>query len=340
MDEVGDAFEHSDGAAGSPPEATGERLIPEAYAGQLVQAEHLARYHLAARLAPGRHVLDAACGEGYGLAILQAAGAASVVGIDVDPAVVAHARDRYKLDVVEADVAKLPFPDGEFDLVTSFETIEHVADPEQALDELARMLAPDGMLIVSTPNAAEYLEDNPFHLREFHPEEFLALLRSRFTQVHPLYQQNFLTSAVLDAGRLAEDSPDVLLDLETRKVAGAKPGRELYTLALCGPAEMPPLDANVAVLADVYEAHDLAHQLRECTRLLREWEARAIEAERVQREWDARATEAERVQREWEARATEAERQNAEHLEAIDVLTGSLSWRVTKPLRAVRSRLR
>jgi 2-polyprenyl-3-methyl-5-hydroxy-6-metoxy-1,4-benzoquinol methylase len=335
-----DAFENADGTAPTPLDATGERLIPEAYAGQLVYAEHLARYHLAARLAPGRRVLDAACGEGYGLALLQAAGAASVAGIDVDSATVAHARERYKLDVVEADIGQLPFAGGDFDLVTSFETIEHVADPERALDELARVLGPDGLLMVSTPNAGEYLEDNPFHVREFEPEEFFGLLRSRFAKVQPLYQQNFLTSAVLDARRLAEDDPGVLLDLEVRKVAGAEPGRELYTLALCGSVGLPELDANLAVLADVYEAHDLAKQLRECTQLLREWVARATEAERVQAEWEARASEAERVQREWEARATEAERQVAEHLETIDVMTGSLSWRVTKPLRSARSRLR
>ena len=69
-------------AAETGLDATGERVIPKAYAGALVLAEHLARYQLAARLARGRTVLDAACGEGYGSATLAAAGAASVVGVD------------------------------------------------------------------------------------------------------------------------------------------------------------------------------------------------------------------------------------------------------------------
>jgi 2-polyprenyl-3-methyl-5-hydroxy-6-metoxy-1,4-benzoquinol methylase len=186
-------------------DATGERLIPEAYAGEIVLAEHLARYHLAARLAPGRRVLDAACGEGYGAAMLAAASAASVVGVDIHAETVAHARRRYELDVRIGDVGKLPFANGEFDLVVSFETIEHVPDPEGALSEFARVLAPDGVLIVSTPNATEYLVENPFHQRELTPVEFFAALDARFVTVRPLYQQNFLTSVVLDGERLERD---------------------------------------------------------------------------------------------------------------------------------------
>ena len=65
-------------------ESTGERLVPDLQRGELIYAEHLARYFLASQLAAGRRVLDAGCGEGYGTAILAAAGAASVVGVDVD----------------------------------------------------------------------------------------------------------------------------------------------------------------------------------------------------------------------------------------------------------------
>jgi hypothetical protein len=116
------------------------------------------------------------------------------------------------------------------------------------------------------------------------------------------------------------------LDLEARKVAGVEPGRELYTLALCGPPGLPVLQADVAVLSDVYEAHDLAH--------------RASEAERILRNWHERATEAERLVGEWQARATEAERQTAELRATIERIAGSLSWRLTRPLRAMRGRSR
>ena len=189
---------------------------------------------------------------------------------------------------------------------------------------------------MSTPNANEYLEDNPFHVRELAPQEFLAALSSRFGEVRALFQQNFLTSAILDAATLALDDPATRLELETHKVAGVEPGRELYTLALCGPPGLTALDADLAVLSGVYEAHQLADHLRDATAAAAQWHHEMQEALRIQREWETRATEAERVQREWEARATEAERQNVELTATIDRIAASLSWRLTKPLRAMR----
>ena len=124
--------------------ATGERLVPDQQHGELVHAEHLARYRLAAQLARGRRVLDAASGEGYGSAILAAAGATSVTGIDLDRDAVDHAGARYGLNFEVADVAALPFPEASFDVVVSFETIEHVPDAVAALREFRRVLAPRG----------------------------------------------------------------------------------------------------------------------------------------------------------------------------------------------------
>ena len=77
--------------------ATGERVIPELQREELVYAEHLVRYRLAAQFAPGRRVLDVGSGEGYGTALLAAAGADSAIGIDLDEESVAHARARYGL---------------------------------------------------------------------------------------------------------------------------------------------------------------------------------------------------------------------------------------------------
>ncbi|HEY7074261.1 MAG TPA: class I SAM-dependent methyltransferase [Solirubrobacteraceae bacterium] len=282
-------------------ESTGERLVPAASHGELVHAEHLARYRLAARLAGERRVLDAACGEGYGCALMAAAGARSVVGVDIDAATIEHAGASYGLDFRVADVAALPFADGVFDLVTSFETIEHVRDPERALDELARVLADDGVLLISTPNVAEYLEDNPFHVREFLPEEFAQALGARFPHVARLYQQNFIAAAILDAERLALDDAGRAVPLDAAKVAGVAPERALYLIAVCSRRPLPALAGDVAVLADVYEAHELA-------------------AER----------------RAWQERAHEAERQNAELRWTLD----STAWRLIQPLRRLGSALR
>jgi SAM-dependent methyltransferase len=304
-------------------ESTGERLVPDQQRGELVHAEHLARYLYAAPLARGRSVLDAACGEGYGSAILAAAGAASVVGVDVDPETVEHARARHGIDARRADVADLPFDDGAFELVVSFETIEHVPDPERALAEMRRVLSPEGTLVVSTPNAAEYLVASEFHVREFTPDELESLLRAHFERVELVYQQNWLTSAVLDPVAFATGDEATSLDVDVRKTVAGEPGRELYAIAVCGGAGAVDLRA-VAVAAGVDEAHRLSAELGEAHRLVREWNARAVEAERLVDEWNARAVE--------------AERQLAEARDARRLVEESLSWRLTAPLRALRRR--
>jgi SAM-dependent methyltransferase len=251
-------------------EATGERFVPDEQHGEVVHAEHLARYLVAAQLAPSRRVLDAACGEGYGSGLLGAV-AKSVTGVDIDERTVSHARSRHPgPEFVAADVSQLPFGDASFDLVVCFETIEHVPDPEGVLDELRRVMAADGLLFVSTPNKHEYLVENEFHEREFFHEEFVALLEARFERVQVLLQHNWLTSAVLAPALAGEASGERPLEIELRKVAGIEPGAELYTLALCGSGELPGL-RPAGVLSGVDEAHRLAQQLVAAERSAQGW---------------------------------------------------------------------
>lgn len=166
---------------------TGERFVP-GIEGEIVY-EHVHRYAFARRYAEGRRVLDVACGEGYGSAIL-AGRAASVVGVDIDGPTVAHARAAYasrpNLTFVEGSAAKLPLADASVDLVVSFETIEHLeaADQPAMLAEFARVLVPDGVLVLSAPNRPEYSESrgyvNPYHRREHDRAELEQLLDARF----------------------------------------------------------------------------------------------------------------------------------------------------------------
>ena len=164
---------------------TGERFVPGT-PGE-IWVEHWHRYHFAARWARGKRVLDVACGEGYGSALL-ARHAAHVTGVDVSPDAIAHAGREYaKLGnarFVRASCTAMPLLDASIDLAVSFETLEHIAGQEAFLDELARVLTPGGLLVLSCPNKLEYPDrrsfSNEFHVKELYREELAALLAPRF----------------------------------------------------------------------------------------------------------------------------------------------------------------
>ena len=205
--------------------------MPEAQHGELVHAEHVARYLMTAPLAAGRRVLDVACGEGYGTDMLARAGAETAVGVDVDEPAIARATERYAGRVPLRGHRGAALRRRAFDLVVSFETIEHVTDAERALAELARVLAPGGLLVISTPNTHEYLVENEFHTREFSHEEFVAFLEQRFPSVRLLYQHNWMLSAILGEEGFGEGDESRPLELDVRKTVSLAPGRELYTVA-------------------------------------------------------------------------------------------------------------
>jgi len=159
----------------------GERMLPE-FADTYTFWEHVYRYAFASRFVREKRVLDIACGEGYGAAALQKAGALAVTGVDVSEAACLHAHCKYGIAVRPGTAEQIPLSDGSADVVVSFETIEHVPNPGRFLDECARVLAPGGMLIISTPNKSIYgrLAQNPFHCSEMTVDEFTAAMRSRF----------------------------------------------------------------------------------------------------------------------------------------------------------------
>jgi SAM-dependent methyltransferase len=253
--------------------------------------------------------------------MLAAAGPTQVVGIDLDEQAVVHAGEKYGLEFAHGDVCNLPFDDQSFDLIVSFETIEHVDDPIRMLSEFRRVLEPEGRLVISTPNKDEYLIGSGFHTREFDPAQFVRLLEEQFEVSLLLYQQNWLVSAILGEEQFALDDGERSLEMELTKVAGYPAGRELYTIAICGKAIEPPV-RDVGVTTAVYEAHQLAWRVEETERHLKAWIERANEAERLVQAWNERATE--------------AERQLAKKMEKLERIESSLSWRVTKPLRAAR----
>jgi SAM-dependent methyltransferase len=174
-----------------------ERIVPDETEPGIV-ALHLKRYEFALPYCRDAVVLDAGCGVGYGTAYLARA-ARRVVGVDVFEDAIVYARTRYAEADVEflvADVLDLPFGADSFDTACSFEILEHVADAERFVAELARVLRPGGMLVLSTPRADDpaVRPDNPFHEREFDADELRALLSSTFSSVELFGQRRIETA--------------------------------------------------------------------------------------------------------------------------------------------------
>jgi len=181
-------------------EFDGERCTP--WVTTQILSAHLHRYFSVLDLVQGKRVLDISCGEGYGSSLMEANGATEVTGVDIDASIVARAGRVYgkpNVTFKTADArAPLPFYDDVFDVIVSFETIEHISEHEEFLAELARVLTPNGTLVISTPDKAQSdpNQPNPFHELELNEGEFLDLLKSRFQQVTP-HRQGYLHGSVV-----------------------------------------------------------------------------------------------------------------------------------------------
>jgi SAM-dependent methyltransferase len=175
-------------------EATSERMEEDAYQNSpgdyLIYLFHIATYDWAAERTAGARVLDFGTGTGYGAARL-AATAGSVTGVDVSQAAVDYANRRYQADNLDfrtispVEEAPLPFPDDTFDVVTSFQVIEHVPSPQAYLAEAKRVLKPGGTLLCVTPDRTTRLFPgqkpwNIWHLHEFTPAELNGIVAEQF----------------------------------------------------------------------------------------------------------------------------------------------------------------
>jgi SAM-dependent methyltransferase len=171
--------------------ADGERMIPENYMSSLedyvIYLMHVASYEWAAPLVRNKSVLDFGCGTGYGSAELSFS-ARSVEAVDSSCDAINHAsccfpRSNLRFSCIDPRHA-LPFPDGTFDTVVSFQVIEHVVNDEDYIAEAHRVLAPGGRLLLITPNRAHRLFPrqrpwNRWHVREY-DQHGLSSLASRY----------------------------------------------------------------------------------------------------------------------------------------------------------------
>lgn len=182
--------------------STGERL--ETFIHNETTVEHLHRYAVACDLAKNKVVADIACGEGYGSYLLSKI-AVSVTGIDIDPNTIETATEKYKkanLNFLKGDVNAIPLKDQSIDLLVSFETLEHVSDHELLLKEFKRILKPEGVLVLSTPDRKYYSDipkfNNPNHVRELYAQDFYNLMSANFKSIMFLKQNAFFSSIIVN----------------------------------------------------------------------------------------------------------------------------------------------
>lgn len=140
----------------------------------------LLAYHYAAQLIDGGDVLEIGTGAGYGVDII-APRADRFVTMDKQPPTIDSMPAN--CEVIRAVAPRLPFDDNSFDWVVTFQVVEHIKKDSEFIAEIARVLRPTGSLIISTPNAPMSLTRNPWHVREYTPEQFATLLSREFADV-------------------------------------------------------------------------------------------------------------------------------------------------------------
>ncbi|GGJ00956.1 class I SAM-dependent methyltransferase [Paenibacillus hunanensis] len=148
-------------------------------------AIHMGRYQAVRELCKGKRVLDIACGEGYGsYAMAHYWGAEEVIGVDISQKAIESAKLHFSASNItficgEADEVMSGWAADRFDLIVSFETIEHIEKSQQFLQELKRLSTPNGMIFISCPNDHWYYpspeQSNPYHIRKYTFDEFKML---------------------------------------------------------------------------------------------------------------------------------------------------------------------
>ncbi len=170
---------------------TGERLVVNQKSLNTNYFRHIIAYVFAEKYIKDKNVLDDGCGSGYGSYHLKSKGAKRVTGIDISEEAIEYAGKNYKnenLNFVQMDVTKLNFDDNTFDILTSFQVIEHIKDVNKYLAEIKRVLKNGGIALITTPNKQTsspntIKPENPFHVKEYYYDDFKNLLANYFGKV-------------------------------------------------------------------------------------------------------------------------------------------------------------
>jgi len=220
---------------------TGERLEQ----GDLSQgmAEHLHRYKIAEMFCENKTVLDIACGEGYGTNLLSKI-AKTVAGVDIDNQTIAEAKLKYtspNIEFAQGDTSNIPFPSSTFDAVVSFETIEHHDKHDEMIKEINRVLKPDGVFIISTPDKHVYTDlkgvKNKFHIKELYKKEFVELIKRYFSNT-TILNQKFITGSYIYNESSNALSPQIWYSGNFNKVEQTVRPEGEYTIIIASNASL------------------------------------------------------------------------------------------------------
>lgn len=231
---------------------TGERLIPEYAKGSLIYAEHFSRYLAAKPFVADKVILDIASGTGYGSKLLSES-AKKVYGVDVDAGSVAYSKKMFGAPNIEyrvGDGTNIPLNDNSVDVVISFETIEHIESYHQFVKELKRVLKPDGLAVISTPNDLEFAEGNHFHVHEFTQDEIHDLLGEEFKNIDSYYQATWKYVAIGEADLFQKE--EALTNISTLNLAPLKAGQYLYFYLLCSNRQITEKISPLAAIGEHY----------------------------------------------------------------------------------------
>ncbi|MBD1822595.1 class I SAM-dependent methyltransferase [Cyanobacteria bacterium FACHB-DQ100] len=167
----------------------------------IANVDHLIRYAMVAPFVHGKRVLDISCGTGYGTQFMALQGAREVIGVDVDQSSIDFASKYYQhpqVSYLQSDAHYVrSLEDASFDLIVSFETIEHLQHPRQFLAELRRLLKPGGQLFLSCPNdhrVSPWISS--YHLHRFRFTEFRDLFLSLFGEA-VFFGQHYVIASCL-----------------------------------------------------------------------------------------------------------------------------------------------
>jgi SAM-dependent methyltransferase len=244
---------------GVPPlELTGERTLPDVPEENYWYRRHLVVYEWIAARTAGLRVVDLACGEGYGSAVL-AGTAGSVVGVDANPEAFEHARLRYTRPGLRFERTPIDTFAEPCDAVVFLQTIEHVTNPGEILDHCGQLVAASASpaVYVSTPNVLTLAPDgaersgNPWHVHEYRPDEFRDLCRGSFGSVElfGLFHARRLRIHQVAIERLGWDTIHRRLGITGRFYRRFVPAISTGDFALVSERERPDLRGALDLLA-------------------------------------------------------------------------------------------